>query len=155
MMLVARQTIKMRIDRMKRVFSVSALCAAATIGALAYAGTVAAGDEMGATAKAAAAFCTESGGMIETVDAAEGRADLCVLSDGTKVEAIQHLADSVAAGAADDKLVAVTKAAATFCKERGGMIETVSAAEGKTDLCVMPDGSKAEASQYMSDNASN
>lgn len=139
---------------MKRVFSVSALCAAVSFGALGYAGTVVAADDMGATAKAAAAFCTESGGMIETVNAAEGQADLCVLSDGTKVEAIQHLTDSLAAGAADDKLVAATKAAATFCKEKGGMIETVSAAEGKTDLCVMPDGSKAEASQYMSENAS-
>lgn len=41
--------------------------------------------------------------------------------------------------------------AVDFCKEKGGEIETVTAAEGVTHLCVI-DGTKMEVSKYMAEN---
>ena len=44
------------------------------------------------------------------------------------------------------------QAAVDFCKEKGGTVEVVTAAEGTTHLCVTGDGNKAEVSQFMADN---
>ena len=64
-------------------------------------------------------------------------------------------ATTAAGGSAAGAVTAVseaTQAAIDFCKEKGGTVETVTAAEGTTHLCAMADGTKAEVSQYMADN---
>ena len=45
-----------------------------------------------------------------------------------------------------------TQKAIDFCKEKGGTVEAVTAAEGVTHLCAMADGTKVEVGQYMTDN---
>ena len=62
--------------------------------------------------------------------------------DETPVKATQVTADMTDA----------EKAAVEFCMSRGGKVETVIAAEGKTYLCVLADGNKVEVGQYMQAN---
>jgi putative hemolysin len=79
---------------MGRVIDLARVSAVAGRGITGLAGAAIAQDEMTPAAKAAAAFCRESGGVIETVIAAGGRTDLCALPDGTKAEAYQHMTAS-------------------------------------------------------------
>ena len=46
------------------------------------------------TEKAAVDFCVAKGGKIETVIAAEGKVNLCVFTDGSKIEAGQLMRDN-------------------------------------------------------------
>ena len=39
-------------------------------------------------------FCTEKGGTVEVVNAAEGTTHLCAMADGTKAEVSQYMADN-------------------------------------------------------------
>ncbi len=41
-------------------------------------------------------FCTETGGTVETVTAAEGAVHLCLTADGTKIEVGQYMKDMAA-----------------------------------------------------------
>jgi hypothetical protein len=50
------------------------------------------------------------------------------------------------------EIPAEMQAAVDFCKEKGGTVETVVAAEGTTFLCATADGAKAEVSKFMADN---
>lgn len=90
-----------------------------------------------AMANPAATHCIDSGGRYEIRQSSAGAVGICILPDGTEVDAWEHFRAQTA------------NPAAVFCVESGGHYQMRKEASDTVGICTLPDGTEIDAWEFF------